>query len=695
MRISQKTFYFLSFISSLAFFGCFKELDGVSWETEIVTPLAKTSLSIEDLLDDTTSVKKDQNNHITLVYREKIYSYSNPLDSLVNIQIRPLIKDVTLESLELSSQNFGSNITLGEILANDPLYQLFFPDQTTVPNNFIGTTFAPSIAPTQIDITNILQSAILTEGTLSLELDNQLPLDLTSLDFIITNTNSNIQIYSGTYNLPANSSITDQIDLAQALNGQSIEGNITVEIANISAETPPGEPTLFIDYSDYFNASIVIDNLKVSEATAIFPAQNLVDARDTVGLLGMGDVELIMAKIKKGRVSTTVRSTVEADMEMEYYIPSATLNGDVFNFLADVPAAPSGGFYEFDEDFPYDNYIFDFTGQDGTLTNTFYNELFARIDSTGELIYLSLDDTLSMEIRVEEMTPSYVEGYFGQENLIIPADTIDIEFFKSISSGGVEFRDANINLVIENGMGIDGNLTINSLKAINSSTGQTYDFPPLSPFNISEATNLQTGFIPSTESIDIPNAVNLVNILPDQIIYDISGALNPNGNTPTYNDFLYEDAELNTFLEIEIPMELKASKLQLIDTITFNDDVISSPEEIEEGTLRFIINNNFPYDATLTAFFMGPTSIVKDSLVSSTIITSGNQINPNGPAQSIESILEFAVDGNKLQNILASTQIKLIVTFDSPGTDYGKIYSTNTLDVQVTADFKYNAKTDF
>lgn len=595
----------------------------------------------------------------------------------------------------LSSQTFGSSITLGDILDNDPFYKLFFPDQTTIPNTLQGTTFTPSIDPIAIDITNLLQTAVLTQGSLELELNNQLPLDLISLDFIIKNTLSNTQIYSGTYSLDSKSTITDNIDLAASLNGQPIEGQITVEIANISAETPPDEATLYIDYSDFFSASIKLDSLMVSEATAIFPAQNLVDARDTVSLLDMGDIELIKAKIKKGRVSAVVRSTVEADMEMEYYIPSATLDGEIFNFLAEVPAAPSGGFYEFSESFPYDNYDFDFTGKDGTLTNTFYNELYARIDSTGELIHLSLDDTLSMEIRVEEMIPSYVEGYFGQTILTTPQDTVNIGFFNSIKSGSIKFKEAKINIVVENGLGIDANLIFNSLKGQNTNTNESYTFPPLSTFDITEATNLSNGFSSSISSLELPNVTNLLNILPNKIIYDISGTLNPNGNIPAYNDFIYESASLDTYLDLEIPLELKATNLIMVDTVEFKEELVSSPEEIGSGIIRFITNNSFPFDAEIKAYFLPPNLTVIDSLIGNKTIESGIYTSENSPNTPLETILEFNIDTSKLQNILNSTHIILEVTFNTTHSDYSKIYTQSAIDVQVTADFNYNAKTDF
>lgn len=696
MYFRIKTPILLLTVTLIFLSGCFKDLDQISWDTQIVTPIAKTSLTIKDLIDDTTNVRTDENKQLKLIYRQKIYSYDNPLNELIDIQIRPLIKDVTLQSLELSSQTFGSSVTLGDVIGDNALYKLLFPNNSTVVNSLQGFTIEPTVDPFPIDISNFLESAILTDGTLDIELINNLPLNFTSFDLVLKNTASNTTIYTKQYAINAKQTINDQVDLALALNGKPIEGNLTVAIANIKAQTP-NQDSLVIRYTDSFSAQMQLSGLKVSEATAIFPAQNLVDARDTVGLLGMGDVELIKAKIKKGRVSAKVTSTVESDMEMEYYIPSATLNGNIFNFLADVPAAPPGGSYQFREEFPYDNYIFDFTGKDGTLTNTFYNELFARIDSTGELIHLSLEDTLSMEIRVEEMTPSYVEGYFGQETLTIDPDTILIDFFSAFKAGSADFESAKMNITIENGLGIDGKIQFDQLTALNTNNGTSYNLPGLTPFTIQEATNLglENGFVPNNQTLSIPNPEKLLNILPNKLFYKISGELNPNGNTPAYNDFLFEGASLSAFLDVEVPLSFKANGIKLIDTVQYTDETIAAPEEITSGTLRFIVQNNFPFDAQLKAYFLSPNNTITDSLVAVEPIKSGTVTNNSSPATSTETVLEFPISASSLKNILASNNIILEVVFNSPTMQYSKIYSTNSLDIQITADFNYAAKTDF
>lgn len=688
MFYSSRTYLPPILLLLLLLTSCMKDLDDVTWDTTVLTPLAKTSLSIESLVQGDSSVKIQSDKSLSIIYREKIYSFTSPLDTLVNFQIDPLIKDVTLQSLELGSQNINQAFTLQELFATNFFLSLI-PDQVWLPIDN-PTPISIPLSPMDIDISNVLQTAVLTDGTLSTSIDNQLPVNILNIDLEIKNTVGQEVLYSKNFqNINSGQSINDVIDLAAALGGQPIEGKLTLEMSNVQFIFPNVD-SVFIDYSDYITAGISLTNLKVSSAKAIFPAQNLVEAKDTIGLRGMGDIEIKRATIKTGAVTATVRSTVEEEMEMEYYIPSATLNGDIFSFIANVPAAPPGGTYEFDERFPYDGYDFDFTGKDGTLTNTFYNELFARIDSTGKIVSLSLDDTLSMEIKVVEMTPSYVEGYLGQQSINIPADTVDIDVFGAIKSGSIAFESASLKVTVENGLGIDGQLNFNSLKALNTSTGQEVTFPVIPPFQITEAQNLGSTFESSISSTSIANAETILNILPNKIFYNISGDLNPGGNTPAYQDFVYEDSELNAFLDLEIPLSVSTDKLVLTDTAIFSDELITAPEEYKGGILRFIVNNSFPMTASFNAYFLSPDGVRLDSLISPLPIASATAVN-DANSTATETILEFPVGHDKLANILHTKEIIFELELNTPP-GFTKIYSTYSFDIQLTAEFDYNVK---
>lgn len=692
MVTSKKICFLISCGLYLLLTSCAKDFDNLSWKTSVTTPIAKTQLTLGDLLEADSVVQKNTDNSYSLVYRNKIYSFLNPLESLVDIQIKPFIRDVTLESLELEGQNFESRVTLDDLLGDNFFFKLLFPDQTWVENSFGGTSFPTTLDPIAIDFSSIIQSAKLTSGKLTIRLENQLPLDITGVDFHIKNTVGGQTVYQGSYDLKSKEIINDEIDLAQELNGQTIEGNLTVELGEISAQAAQGPDSLFIDYSDYFSAQVTLSDLKVSEARAIFPAQNIVEAKDTVGLIGLGEVQLTRAIIKRGKIAAKVRSTVESEMFMEYYVPSAVLNGQMFSFKSTVPAAPSGGEYYFSDEFSYDGYDFDFRGKDGTLTNTFYNELYARIDSTGEIINLSLQDTISLTIQVEELIPSYVEGYLGQETIIIDPDTIVFDVFKNIRAGSMKFESAKLAITVENGMGVDGVLNITKLSAINSNTGQKVDFPTIPSFNIQEATNLGNGFVASSQTFIVNNAVSILNILPNQIFYNISGQLNPGGNVPAFSDFVYDNSELNAFIDLEVPFSFNAKQLVLSDTIKI-EETINQSEEIESGVLRFIIQNRFPLDAKLKLYVLDYQNKVIDSLVTTDKINTA--VVGNGlVTASKESIIEYYVEKNQLTNLLQANKLVFEAEFSTPKAGFTKLYTDYSMEVLLTADFKYKVNAD-
>lgn len=687
MLIHKYLCYFSAWFVLLFLCSCAKNLDNLSWDTSVTTPIAKTQLTLGNLIEEDSIIQKNEDNSYSLVYRDEIYSFLNPLESIVDIQIRPLIRDVTLESLELEGQNFESQVTLGDLIGDNALLSGVFPDKTTRPNIFGASTFNFPIDPVNVDFSNILQRAVLTSGKLNIRLENQLPLDISGIDFLIKNTVGGETIYQGSYDVKSKEIINDEIDLAQELNGQAIEGRLTVELGEVAARVPAGTDSIYVDYSDYFSAQITLSELKVSEADAIFPAQNIVEAKDTVGLIGLGDVQLTRAIIKQGKISANVRSTVESEMFMEYYVPSAVLNGQMFSFKSTVPAAPAGGEYFYSDNFSYDGYDFDFRGEDGTLTNTFYNELYARIDSTGEIVNLSLQDTISLVIQVEELIPSYVEGYLGQEVITIDPDTIVFDVFKNIKAGSVEFESAKLAVTVENGMGVDGVLNITRLSAINSTTGQKVDFPTIPSFNIQEATNLGNGFTASSQTFEINNAVSILNILPNQIFYDISGQLNPGGNVPAFNDFIYDNSELKAYIDLEVPFSFNAQQLMLSDTIKI-EETINQPEEIQSGVLRFIIQNRFPLEAKLKLFVLDNQNKIIDSLITTDKIASA--ITGNGSVtESKESIIEYYVEKQQLTNVLQSNNLIFEVEFSTPNSGFTRLYTDYSMEILLTADFKY------
>ena len=65
----------------------------------------------------------------------------------------------------------------------------------------------------------------------------------------------------------------------------------------------------------------------------------------------------------------------------------------------------------------------DLRGANGTSYNTFYNEFKASIDSTGNMVSISLEDSVEVQYGLRDIIPSELKGYFGQTDFSV-SDTV-------------------------------------------------------------------------------------------------------------------------------------------------------------------------------------------------------------------------------------------------------------------------------
>lgn len=109
------------------------------------------------------------------------------------------------------------------------------------------------------------------------------------------------------------------------------------------------------------------------------------------------------------------------------------------------------------EAFPLDDYTVDLRGSSGIGYNTFYQEFVASIDSTGNVVTISLLDSISLVYGLKDIIPKSVEGYLGQSTEILKDTLKNIDVFRTIISGELLFDQVDVLLNIENGIGADAN----------------------------------------------------------------------------------------------------------------------------------------------------------------------------------------------------------------------------------------------
>jgi hypothetical protein len=688
-----------SFLVLSICFSCKKLLEKPSWKTNVSAPLISSKLTLSDVIKD-TAFHKNADSSITIVENKLLYSFG--LDSLVKLSVPPYTKSVKLSSLKLDSQVIIRNISLGEI-ANQLIASggsnAFIGGAINSSNG--GFTCIPafsgiSAGPFPIDISAYFQTATMITGTMDVTITNNLSLTIQSIDYDIRNHTAGTKVFTDVFNnLTPGSSQTN----TQSLATKTVEGKLDVVINNMAIA---GACPVYIDTSKTIQIKIKISNVSVSSATAVFPTQDVIRDSSGVSLVGMKDVELTSAKLKGGTIIIDSYSTVMDTIFFTYGIPGAVKNGQPL--IAYIKMPPSIGGVASHASFQYDfsGYDLDLRGQNHDTVNTFYNTIRGRINYTGIQESFSLQDSIYVVINFNNIEPSYVKGFLGQDTLTIGPSEVSMDIFKNIS-GNLNFESVKASLIVRNGIGVDGDVTINNITTTNTRTGvsQTLTGSTLGVSKpIGRATDipaLETA-TPALDTIDLGSGTNitsLLGILPDKITYQALVNYNPNGkpaSSSSYNDFAYSNVTLEPYLELEIPLSLITSNLVLSDTVDFNGK--DHETAIKNGDFNILVENGFPFNADLKLYFLSSAGTVLDSMVSPNSIKAAPIAGSPRVTGNMYSKVPFHLDQSRLNNILHAYKIVFRVKFSTaslPGT-FVKIYSDYSIDFKLTGDFDYQVK---
>ena len=187
------------------------------------------------------------------------------------------------------------------------------------------------------------------------------------------------------------------------------------------------------------------------------------------------------------------------------------------------------------------------------------------------------------------------------------------------------------------------------------------------------------------------NIDQLIEIFPNQLLYDISLNINPLGNISGGNDFAYKKHSLETNLNIEFPLSLIANKLTLQDTIGFSLAQENVSGRIIDGTLFLYVSNGYPFDANLQL------ALYDENMNFLQNLTVNNQIQ-SAPVDATlkviskkESVVSIPLTEADVDNLYLTKYILLNVAFTTTAQpQFIKIYEGYEIDIKMVGDFSYN-----
>jgi hypothetical protein len=677
------------------------------WNTQLLVPIATTTLSLQNLVSD-SSLKTNADSSLTLAYQTTLYQF-NLADQIVKIPDTSIGQKFTLDSLTLPQSHVVDSISLGAMAINmlnnsstSGLGGIIIAENLQQPGIPIPPMNNILVPPYVFDASGFFDSAYITSATIQIEVTNNLPIDI--------GPNTILTLRNASTNLPV--VLPDTIRNGILSHGQAeikitiqgpppvfITNKILFEISNLNSPGSRGA-NIVIDTSNSIKLSVNLLGMHVSQAWAKFPNQGVVN--QTADLtIPIADRKFTYIDARSGAIHIYATNSVPQPLYLEYTLVGAyNKQGKPLTIFTTIPAAtPATGPQTVDKLFDISGYSINLTGQNGSSFNTYTQRVVARIDATGVTEHITLADSLNIRYEIQNIAPNYIKGYAGRDT-INANDSAAFSFLNIFKSGSVDLQSVKMNFNIVNGIGVDGQVRINSLTAISPTNGsQTLTSTLLGkPLTVNRSSDYP--LTPAVNNFSFNNSnsniKNLIGILPTKLLYNVQVQTNVNGNTGLYRDFAYLQSNLDINLNAEVPLSLLANHLVLKDTIGFNlSNTQTNVNGITDGIINVIAENKYPIEAILTMVIYDGNWNPVDTLMLNRAINAASLDNNCRAQQPMRTVVQESVTQARMNRIKQGQNAIITADFSTSSNNalcngqHLKIYSDYTIGITLSAKFNY------
>lgn len=421
------------------------------------------------------------------------------------------------------------------------------------------------------------------------------------------------------------------------------------------------------------------------------PGTGIVD-ENNVTRFDFDDISLRYLVLSEGVVELKLSNKIASTVLGSFTLPGAQFPGGGNSISATVasgsPASPSVTYQTRD----LAGVIMDLRGPNFNAVNTLHTIVAINLDPNGPGATVTDQDSVNALVTYRGLKPAYARGFFGSQTIEVEPTENELDLFANIVGGSLDLDDVALRVKLVNGIGMDIQVALSYLRAINSRTGATVDLTHTlfqGPINLARATDLGTGFTPTLYTNALDNTNSNVDLflenLPDKVSYALDLRLNPLGDISSGNDFVYADSKVSAELELEVPLRIIASGLTLQSFVD-----VDVPRGFASGDLRFFTTNGFPFQAALVAHVVDENEQVLSQVNVQGVIASG-LLGPDNLVQtSVDSQLRTSLERSQVEQLKNGGRLRLRVVFDTADqTQHLQILDRYELDLQVTLGANY------
>lgn len=690
----KRSVWFISVVMVLSTAGCIKEtydMNKLSKKIQLSPTLAisaiKGDVSFSDMVKSNDTVVFDQDKLVSLVFKK---------DSIINLIMSDFYDLSNMVSLsqtytmgELSIANFQGTLDY-------TLYQMsqFFP--TTLRNQFAALDDGsphpfPVIPPVTLgeasfpsaSFTNF-ENAVFASGFMDISITNTMNAPLKPITLSLFNTSGHTTIAAGITipDIPSGQTSTASIDLTDKTVTNSIIA--AIDLAGSDGNATPGIINI---NTTGIQVTISGRDLKIKSGRVILPAQTvtLINSKDTMDFNPGAGIEIDEIKISTGNLSYHMQSSTSLSAALTITITNAIRSGIPVSEIINV-----GSSAQFDGNISFNNTILDL-GVDPLIPFNRIPIVYGLdVSSNNTIINFNSTDVVQLDAKLLNPEFDYVKGYFGQRTETIKPDSLDlnIQDFLNHISGDFLISSPSIRLNYSNSFSIPLQIDLIATGKRDISTVDLGLAPVSLEYPVPPANRDLSFFF----TIDKSNSAlpALISMPPEMIRFSGSAEMNPAGNNGLRDNYVYNNSRILGSVEIEVPLELRFSNLQFVDTLdNFLKDKNNSsdnpvkPENFELLNVDIYADNGFPLGVSLKMSLYDSLTKTIKSTIDATDILKPAPTDANGKSTGVTASatrLEFT---KQFFNSISSSD-KIIFQFTLNTTGSGaqdvKIYSDYRID---------------
>ncbi len=685
MSFKNKHIYLLVFCLS-SFFSCDKEsIKTNNWNPEIITPLANVKLTLGDLIPEKGSVVYDEDNFIRLAYRDdNVFSFSP--DSIIDFSNQEgLSEHYDFNELDLDNFNEEVNYTLEEVLTSDPTIQFIaaaagiqipFPDEQQISGGVFNilSNELDGLGQTDIELNEFSEISFIT-GDLSIGIQNNLPIDIENIEVSLSTGIDDLGL------LQFSEIQTGEIQyLTSDLAGLTIDNNMLVDFLDLTLEQVDPMNEFIITPNTGIKIFFQIENISVSSVTMSFNDQSLTDYETMVDFELDNGEQIHNLELMSGKIVYNISSSLNTNLTFNLSIPSATLNGEVFEAQEVVFAGiePSSG------EIDISGVVIDLTTDIDQPFNKIPITFSASLNSGNDLITLTNEDFADLNFSFSDLSIQYADGYFGDYEIDLGGDLVDIDLavFEDFDSGLI-LDDPKFIIRVFNSVGVGASINAGLNAFSPNLENAVFDFNEIieSPSFIGDTVEQIWVYDKNNSTID-----DIIALPPEQIEY--FGIANLNGSNTGQVNFITSDSKMSLGIEVDFPMSLNIANISLKDTIVINE--LENVENIETISLFMNIDNGFPLDTKLDLLLRDSISNITYDTLEIANFSSGIIDQDGYLVESVFSENQFHLNNNEVLNFAKCNQIVLDVTLNTDENQSIRLYSDYEFAVNMGMRIKLN-----